>query len=87
MQQVYCTAMDDDKQPLNTTYTNLPPVGPLQYLLGPVHAHEAVHLAPVDHLHLSSVPQLVMRLTTLQLLPAHMHTRHSMQVVASVSCW
>lgn len=41
----------------------------LQDLLGPVHTHEAVHLARVHHLQLRRVPQLVVRLAPLKLLP------------------
>lgn len=40
------------------------------HLLGPVHAHEAVHLSCVHHLQLRCVPQLVERLPLLQLLTA-----------------
>jgi len=35
----------------------------------PVHSHEAMHLAQVHHLHLGSIPQLVVRLALLQLFP------------------
>ena len=48
----------------------LRPLGPLQDLLGPVHAHEAVHLAHVHHLQLSRVPQLVVSGAALQLIAA-----------------
>lgn len=41
------------------------------YLLGPVHAHEAMHLAQVDHLILCSIPQIVVCLSLLKLLPGH----------------
>jgi len=35
----------------------------------PVHAHEAVHLAQVHHLQLAGVPQVIVRLALLQLVP------------------
>ncbi len=44
------------------------------YLLGPVHTHEAVHLAQVDHLILCSIPQVVVCLSLLKLLPEHHNT-------------
>ena len=39
------------------------------YLFGPVHAHEAMHLAQMHHLSLSCIPQLVMSRCLLELLP------------------
>mmetsp|Transcript_11833 Transcript_11833/g.37852 ORF Transcript_11833/g.37852 Transcript_11833/m.37852 type:complete len:229 (+) Transcript_11833:25-711(+) len=42
--------------------------GPLQDLLGPVHAQKSVHLARVNHLQLRRVPQLVVSPAFLQLL-------------------
>ena len=45
------------------------PRRPLQDLLGPVHAHEAVHLAEVDHLQLRRIPQLIVCLGLLEVLP------------------
>lgn len=44
--------------------------GPLKNFLGPVHAHEAVHLTTVNHLLLSSIPQLVVCRRSLKLVTA-----------------
>ena len=43
---------------------------PLENLLGPVHAQEAMHFAQVHHLLLRRVPQVIVSLALLQLLPA-----------------
>lgn len=43
---------------------------PLEDLLRPVHAHEAVHLAEVHHLALRRVPDVLVRLRRLKLRPA-----------------
>ena len=40
---------------------------PLEDLFGPVHPHVVVHPAEVDHLHLRSVPELVIGLAALHL--------------------
>lgn len=41
------------------------------HLLGPVHAHEAMHLAQMSHLHLATIPKLIMRLRLFKLFPVH----------------
>ena len=55
--------------------------GPLQHLLGPVHPEEAVHLALMDELQLSSVPQIVVGSRPLQLLPGVHIVPHIFPVV------
>lgn len=40
---------------------------PFKYLLRPIHSHETMHLPEVNHLPLSCVPQLVVRLGVLKL--------------------
>ena len=52
----------------------LPGLKVIAHLFGPVHAHEAMHLPGVHHLVLRGVPQLVVGLTLLQLLPAGQHS-------------
>ena len=39
------------------------------YLLGPVHPHKAMHLAKNHHFHLARIPELIMCLALLKLLP------------------
>ena len=41
-----------------------------RHLLGPVHAHEAVHLAGLNELRLRSVPDVLVSLRSLELLEA-----------------
>ena len=55
------------------------------YLLGPVHTHEAVHLAQVDHLILCSIPQVIMCLSLLKLLPGHY--QWAPQHIRSLQAW
>ncbi len=39
------------------------------YLLGPVHPHETMHFAKNHHFHLARIPELIVCLALLKLLP------------------